>query len=148
MCDGIHKEADPRGRSSLMLHSLNAGTGGGVSVLCSSLQQNMMIFSIKLCNSVCVLHSNNLLFLHIRKMYNTIKVARLYRKSLKMLSSWVIDREIFLEEATALRARFDAERGVSNAKAIRLLKVSFRVFNFWEKMAAMLHFGVLEAWCD
>lgn len=51
-------------------------------------------------------------------------MARLYRKSLKMLSSWVIDREIFLEEATNLRARFDAERGVSNAKAIRLLKVS------------------------
>lgn len=43
-----------------------------------------------------------------------------------MLSSWVIDREIFVEEATNLRARFDAERGVSNAKAIRLLKV--RVF--------------------
>ena len=55
----------------------------------------------------------------------TLQVARLYRKSLKMLSSWVIDREIFLEEATALRARFDAERGVSNAKAIRLLKVGF-----------------------
>lgn len=140
MCDGIHKEADPRGRSSLMLHSLNAGTGGS----CSSLQQNMMIFSIKLCNSVCVLHSNNLSLLHIRKMYNTIKVARLYRKSLKMLSSWVIDREIFLEEATALRARFDAERGVSNAKAIRLLKVSFRVFNVWEKMDVMLRFGVSE----
>eukprot|EP00956_Cyclotella_meneghiniana_P021208 scaffold38243_cov75-Cyclotella_meneghiniana.AAC.14 len=50
------------------------------------------------------------------------EVARLYRKSLKMLSSWVIDREIFIEEATNLRARFDAERGVSNAKAIRLLK--------------------------
>ena len=44
-----------------------------------------------------------------------------------MLSSWVIDREIFLEEATNLRARFDAERGVSNAKAIRLLKVRL----FW-----------------
>lgn len=55
----------------------------------------------------------------------TNQVARLYRKSLKTLSSWVIDRECFLEEATALRARFDAERGVSNAKAIRLLKVSF-----------------------
>lgn len=52
------------------------------------------------------------------------QVARLYRKALKTLSSWTIDREIFIEEATNLRARFDAERGVSNAKAIRLLKVS------------------------
>jgi NADH dehydrogenase (ubiquinone) 1 beta subcomplex subunit 9 len=50
-------------------------------------------------------------------------VARLYRKSLKTLSSWVIDRDIFLEEATKLRNRFDGERGCSNAKAVRLLKV-------------------------
>jgi hypothetical protein len=57
----------------------------------------------------------------------TTQVARLYRKSLKTLSSWVIDREIFLEEATNLRARFDSERGVSNAKAIRLLKVSWLI---------------------
>jgi hypothetical protein len=64
-----------------------------------------------------------------------IQVARLYRKSLKTLCSWVIDREIFLEEATKLRARFDAERGVSNAKAIRLLKVSsggdWGLWNCW-----------------
>lgn len=53
-----------------------------------------------------------------------IQVARLYRKSLKVLSSWVIDREIFLEKATELRGRFDAERGCSNAKATRLLRVS------------------------
>ncbi|ACI64762.1 predicted protein [Thalassiosira pseudonana CCMP1335] len=51
-----------------------------------------------------------------------LPVARLYRKALKTLSSWIIDREIFLEEATNLRGRFDAERGVSNAKAVRMLK--------------------------
>ena len=50
-------------------------------------------------------------------------MARLYRKSLKVLSSWVIDRDIFLEEADKLRSRFDMERGCSNAKAVRLLKV-------------------------
>lgn len=50
------------------------------------------------------------------------EVARLYRHSLKTLSSWAIDREIFLEEADILRARFDAERGCSAAKATRLIK--------------------------
>mmetsp|Transcript_31840 Transcript_31840/g.76040 ORF Transcript_31840/g.76040 Transcript_31840/m.76040 type:complete len:155 (+) Transcript_31840:97-561(+) len=50
------------------------------------------------------------------------QVARLYRKALKTLCSWTIDREIFIDEAIALRSRFDAERGCSNAKAVRLLK--------------------------
>ena len=64
-----------------------------------------------------------------------------------MLSSWVIDREIFLEEATALRARFDAERGVSNAKAIRLLKVGFVLVLFlvvdgWESEECIM------IWCS
>eukprot|EP00985_Skeletonema_marinoi_P011321 scaffold5370_cov160-Skeletonema_marinoi.AAC.7 len=57
------------------------------------------------------------------KLSHNQEVARLYRKSLKTLSSWVIDRDIFLEEATNLRSRFDSERGCSNAKAVRLLKV-------------------------
>ena len=50
------------------------------------------------------------------------EVARLYRKSLKCLLSWVIDRDFFNEKAEELRARFDAERGCSPAKASRLLK--------------------------
>eukprot|EP00581_Thalassiosira_minuscula_P007786 CAMPEP_0183703816 /NCGR_PEP_ID=MMETSP0737-20130205/1408_1 /TAXON_ID=385413 /ORGANISM="Thalassiosira miniscula, Strain CCMP1093" /LENGTH=154 /DNA_ID=CAMNT_0025930613 /DNA_START=39 /DNA_END=503 /DNA_ORIENTATION=+ len=50
------------------------------------------------------------------------EVARLYRKALKTLASWTIDREIFLEKATEMRGRFDAERGCSNAKAVRLLR--------------------------
>ena len=62
-------------------------------------------------------HQNKSTYIH------TTQVARLYRKSLKTLSSWVIDRDIFLEEATKLRNRFDEERGCSNAKAVRLLKV-------------------------
>ena len=50
------------------------------------------------------------------------EVARLYRKSLKLLSSWAIDREIFLDESEKLRARFDAERGCSKARQARLIK--------------------------
>ncbi|KAL7431252.1 hypothetical protein ACHAXH_007003 [Discostella pseudostelligera] len=50
------------------------------------------------------------------------ETARLYRKALKTLSSWVIDRNIFIEEATELRARFDMNRGCDAAKAVRLLR--------------------------
>jgi len=68
---------------------------------------------------MCISKSINIQYIH----HILLQVARLYRKSLKVLSSWVIDRDIFLEEATNLRNRFDAERGCSNAKAVRLLKV-------------------------
>ena len=50
------------------------------------------------------------------------QACRLYRHALKTLSSWAIDREIFLDEATKLRARFDESRGCSAAQASRLLK--------------------------
>jgi hypothetical protein len=46
----------------------------------------------------------------------------LYRKSLKLLASWAVDREIFLDEAEKLRARFDAGKDANEAKATRLLK--------------------------
>lgn len=51
-----------------------------------------------------------------------LQVATLYRNSLKNLLSWVIDRDLFNEEATKLRARFDANRGANPAKAARLLQ--------------------------
>mmetsp|Transcript_5357 Transcript_5357/g.8932 ORF Transcript_5357/g.8932 Transcript_5357/m.8932 type:complete len:155 (-) Transcript_5357:246-710(-) len=56
------------------------------------------------------------------KLTHNQEVARLYRKSLKTLCSWVIDRDCFLERATELRGRFDAERGCSNARGVRLLR--------------------------
>lgn len=49
------------------------------------------------------------------------QAARLYRHSLRTLLSWAVDRDIFNEEATKLRARFDASRGVGAAAASRLL---------------------------
>mmetsp|Transcript_2056 Transcript_2056/g.4661 ORF Transcript_2056/g.4661 Transcript_2056/m.4661 type:complete len:83 (+) Transcript_2056:67-315(+) len=52
------------------------------------------------------------------------QVTRLYRNSLKVLNSWAIDRDIFNEEATKLRARFDESRGCNPGKALRLLRVS------------------------
>ena len=52
---------------------------------------------------------------------HTHQVATLYRHSLRTLLSWAIDRDLFNEEATLLRGRFDANRGVSPAAAARLL---------------------------
>ncbi len=53
-------------------------------------------------------------------------MAWLYRK-VKTLSSWVINRNIFIDKVMTLRGHFDANRGCSNAKAIRLIRVSARV---------------------
>jgi hypothetical protein len=55
---------------------------------------------------------------------NNNKVARLYRNSLKLVSSWCIDRDIFNDKATEIRGQFDDERGCRPEKAIRLLRVS------------------------
>jgi len=51
-----------------------------------------------------------------------LKVAYLYRNSLRALLGWAIDRDVFNEAASQLRARFDANRGVSRAAAARLLR--------------------------
>ena len=58
-------------------------------------------------------------------------MARLYRKSLKTLTSWAVDRDVWNYEAEIIRARFDAERGCSSAKAARLIKVCGVCFNVW-----------------
>lgn len=50
------------------------------------------------------------------------KAARLYRHSLKTLLSWCIDRDIFNEEATKIRAEFNSNRGKSPAAAERLIR--------------------------
>ena len=55
---------------------------------------------------------------------NLSQAVRLYRKSLKLLSSWCVDRELFCQEADKLRARFDANRGCTSAKALNLMRVS------------------------
>ncbi|GKY91320.1 hypothetical protein MPSEU_000104200 [Mayamaea pseudoterrestris] len=49
------------------------------------------------------------------------QVAHLYRHSLKTLLSWAVDRDIFNDEATKLRERFDAHRGAPPPLALRLL---------------------------
>ena len=46
----------------------------------------------------------------------------MYRHSLKTIASWAIDRDVINEEATKLRARFDANRGCVPSAARRLLQ--------------------------
>jgi NADH dehydrogenase (ubiquinone) 1 beta subcomplex subunit 9 len=50
------------------------------------------------------------------------QVTRLYKKSLKLLDSWVIDRRLWNEEATKIRASFDANKAAPAGMGMRLLR--------------------------
>ena len=49
----------------------------------------------------------------VLNLTHTQKVQRLYRHSLKCMMSWAIDRHVINEEATKIRARFEANRNPS-----------------------------------
>ena len=51
------------------------------------------------------------------------EVARLYRHSLKLMTSWVIDRATVCEAATAIRAEFDRHTGKDVAYVPRPARV-------------------------
>lgn len=50
------------------------------------------------------------------------RVTRLYRRSLKHLLSWTIDRQVWREQAVELRARFDANKYADVRRANGLLE--------------------------
>ncbi|CAM9829900.1 unnamed protein product [Pylaiella littoralis] len=54
------------------------------------------------------------------------EVCRLYRASLKLLDSWAIDRTIFNDEATKIRASFDegSKCGPDSARAKALIRAA------------------------
>ena len=56
------------------------------------------------------------------------RVTRLYRNSLRLLMSWAVDRDVFLNEAEKLRARFDAYRGDFSSRAKGALEAGEREF--------------------
>ena len=57
------------------------------------------------------------------------QVTRLYRKSLKHLLSWCIDRQAWRKEALDLRARFDANKDIYDMKkATTLLQLGEEQF--------------------
>ena len=59
------------------------------------------------------------------------KVTRLYRKSLKHLLSWTIDRALWRQQALELRARFDAHKDLRDMKkAVHLLEDGEEEFNY------------------
>ncbi|XP_003387932.1 PREDICTED: NADH dehydrogenase [ubiquinone] 1 beta subcomplex subunit 9-like [Amphimedon queenslandica] len=53
---------------------------------------------------------------------HTQNVTRLYRKSLKHLLSWAIDRRLWRRQALELRDRFDANKDVDHSIALKLLQ--------------------------
>ncbi|ETW02973.1 hypothetical protein H310_05414 [Aphanomyces invadans] len=50
------------------------------------------------------------------------QVTRLYKRSLKLLDSWVIDRRLWNEEATKIRGQFDDNKHTDLAVAQRLIR--------------------------
>jgi NADH dehydrogenase (ubiquinone) 1 beta subcomplex subunit 9 len=63
------------------------------------------------------------------------RVTRLYRNALRVTFSWALDRRIFLEEAEALRAKFDALKNESADSG----KVRFALTEGERKLADMVH---------
>mmetsp|Transcript_2273 Transcript_2273/g.2577 ORF Transcript_2273/g.2577 Transcript_2273/m.2577 type:complete len:157 (-) Transcript_2273:842-1312(-) len=49
------------------------------------------------------------------------EVTRLYRNSLKLLFSWAVNRDVFIDEATKLRARFEANKNLGASAATTAL---------------------------
>lgn len=57
------------------------------------------------------------------------RVTRLYRRCLKHLLSWAIDRSVWREEAVKLRARFDEHKNERNARtAMALVEEAEQLF--------------------
>jgi NADH dehydrogenase (ubiquinone) 1 beta subcomplex subunit 9 len=49
---------------------------------------------------------------------HTLRVCGIYRRSLKTLFNWVVDRETFIAEAGDLRKQFEANRVVRSAPLV------------------------------
>lgn len=61
------------------------------------------------------------------------QVARLYRHALRLTGAWTVSRDIFIEEATKLRAEFESNRSCPPEAQARLMKEAR------EKMVTMAH---------
>lgn len=61
------------------------------------------------------------------------RVTRLYRRSLKHMLSWTIDRGLWRIQAVELRARFDAHKDSKDVKKyVRLLEEGEREFEAYK----------------
>ena len=49
---------------------------------------------------------------------HSLRVMKLYRHSLKNLMNWAVHRDLFIERGFELRAQFDANKGITDAKLI------------------------------
>ena len=52
---------------------------------------------------------------------HALRVCRLYRSGLKNLMNWTVHRELWIEEGFKLRAQFDANKAVTNARVLEKL---------------------------
>ena len=58
-----------------------------------------------------------------KQLTHTQRVTRLYRRSLKDLLSWAIDRPLWREKALELRDRFDANKAIKDPRvALKVLE--------------------------
>ncbi len=48
----------------------------------------------------------------IAKLVHRAQIMRLYRKSLRAVNNWAESRDVFNEEATKIRAEFDANKAL------------------------------------
>ena len=63
------------------------------------------------------------------RLTHSQRVTRLYRRCLKHLLFWTIDRSVWREEAVKLRARFDEHKNERNVRtAVSLLEEAEQLF--------------------
>ncbi|KAK9452225.1 uncharacterized protein V1518DRAFT_436564 [Limtongia smithiae] len=56
--------------------------------------------------------------------YGPAHVASIYRRALRLSLNWTIRRDIWRQQALAIRAQFDANKGVTDPRIIRNLIVA------------------------
>ncbi|GMH49745.1 hypothetical protein TrLO_g7303 [Triparma laevis f. longispina] len=66
------------------------------------------------------------------KLTHKQEVCRLYRNALKLTYSWVVSRDLFLEEAASLRSQFESNRTASPAACTRLMEEAYSKMNEYQ----------------
>eukprot|EP00111_Clytia_hemisphaerica_P021109 TCONS_00062182-protein len=68
------------------------------------------------------------------------RVTRLYRKSLKHLLSWTMNREAWREQAVLLREKFDENKSLTDKFQIeKVVKDAEAQFELWRHPAPYIH---------
>ena len=65
-----------------------------------------------------------------RTLTHAQKVTRLYRKALKNMLSWTIDRDTWRMQACELRAEFDTNKDIDLARGMQFLEEGEKRYKF------------------